>query len=72
MPINVLDQYINKFNLAQIWTMLWTSLAKELDPQPGIELSPLAVEVRSLNCWTTREDPVHLFSWPCSVFSIFE
>ena len=40
--------------------------------QPGIELLPLAVEVWSLNHWTTREDPVHLFSWPCGVFSIFE
>ena len=26
-----------------------------LDPQPGIEPTPPAVEARSLNNWTTRE-----------------
>ena len=28
-------------------------------PQPGIESTPLAVEVRSLNHWTAREAPGH-------------
>ena len=37
-----------------------------LVPQPGIEPTPLAVEVRSLNHWTVREVPIlHFF------FSIF-
>ena len=30
-------------------------------PRPGIEPVPPAVEARSLNHWTTREVPAHLF-----------
>ena len=34
-----------------------------LVPRPGIEPTPPAVEVRSLNCWATREVPSE---YPCS------
>ena len=48
------------------WFMLW-SLGYEacgcLDPQPGIEPVPLALEVRSLNHWTAREVPGQLYSF---------
>ena len=33
-----------------------------LDPRPGIEPVPLALEVRSLNHWTAREVPGQLYS----------
>ena len=34
-----------------------------LNPQPGIEPEPLAVETWSPNCWTTREVHVLCFTY---------
>ena len=36
-----------------------------LVPQPGIELTPPAVETWSLNCWTSREAPGFYLSFLC-------
>ena len=47
--------------------IFWPCLAacRILLPRPGMEPTPPAVEGRSLNHWTTREVPRHLYFFPC-------
>ena len=41
-----------------------------LDPQPGMETSPLALEVWSLNHWTTREVLAPLLLNACTFLKV--
>ena len=41
-----------------------------LAPQPGIEHAPLALEMQSLNHWTTGEVPLITFKWVKSCLAI--